>query len=43
VGVVLVPYSREHCGIARVLNSVALTVYKIDYSTVAGKPEAQFK
>jgi hypothetical protein len=29
-------------GIARVLNSVAMTVYKIDYSDVDEKPEMQF-
>jgi hypothetical protein len=27
----------------RLLKSVALTVYKIDYSAVAEKPEMQFK
>ena len=33
---------KEQCGIIRILNSEALTVYKIDYSDVDGKPEVSF-
>jgi hypothetical protein len=36
------PQDRSTAGIARVLNSVALTVYKIDYTAVDEKPEMLF-
>jgi hypothetical protein len=39
---VIVSTGQERCGIVRLLNSEALTVYKIDYGAVDEKPEMQF-
>ncbi len=38
----IVSTGQERCGIVRLLNSEALTVYKIDYGAVDEKPEMQF-
>jgi hypothetical protein len=35
-------HNKEQCGVIRILNSEALTVYKIDDSDVDGKPEVPF-